>query len=165
MKKSKAILFIALVILIAACKPSVPLPPTDVSLDSIARNTLISYFADLNNAEYETAALQYGGSYEVLQGYNPEITPTDKIALLQAGCERNGLMCMQVMTAKQESVENGLTYRYKVSFRAPDGNEFVLGPCCGADETEMPPVRYFEVTVICDEENICLVMDLPPYVP
>ena len=165
MKVAKAILPLIMVIFMAACKPTVPLPPTDVSLDSIARNTLISYFADLNNAEYEKAALLYGGSYEVLQGYNPEITPTDKIALLQAGCERNGLMCMQVMTAKQESVENSLIYHYKVSFRAPDNSEFVLGPCCGATETEMPPIRYFEVTVVCDKENSCQVMDLPPYVP
>jgi hypothetical protein len=164
MKRLEFIPLFLIIGLITACKP-VPLPPTDFPLENTARNTLIQFFADLNNAEYEDAALHYGGSYEILQGYNPDIDPGDKIALLTAGCERNGLLCMQLMTAEQVSVENGLIFHYKVSYRAPDNTEFVLGPCCGASETEMPPVRYFDVTVSCDQQDVCLVMDLPPYVP
>lgn len=163
MKRSLVFLFCML--LLVSCRPSVPLPPTDIPLESIARNTMMHFFANLNNAEYEDAALSYGGSYEILQGYNPDIDPDDKIALLKASCEFNGLLCMQIMTAAQVNVEDGLTFHYKVSYRGPDNKEFILGPCCGATETEMPPVRYFDVTVRCDQQDACLVMDLPPYVP
>lgn len=163
MKFLRAIPILLITALFAACNP-VPLPPTAIPLEWVARNTLIQFFADLNNAEYEDAVMHYGGSYEELQYFNPGVDPADKVALLKTGCEVNGLQCMQLMTAEQVSIENGLTFYYKVSYRAPDGTEFVLGPCCGASETEMPPVRYFDVTVRCDQDA-CLVMDLPPYVP
>lgn len=156
--------FLCCFILLVACKP-VPLPPADIPLASVARATMVQFFADLNNAEFESAALHYAGSYEELQYFNPGVDPADKVALLRAGCEINGLLCMQLMTAEQISVENGLIFHFKVSYRAADGTEFVLGPCCGATETEMPPVRYFDVTVRCDQQDACLVMDLPPYVP
>jgi hypothetical protein len=164
MKMLKSIPLLLFIALIAACNP-VPLPPTDIPIEFTARNTMVQFFADLNNSQFESAALHYGGSYEELQYFNPGVDPADKVALLKAGCEVNGLLCMQIMTAGQVSVEDGLTFHYKVSYRAPDGKEFVLGPCCGASETEMPPVRYFDVTVRCDQQDACLVMDLPPYVP
>ena len=34
-------------------------------------------------------------------------------------------------------------YQFVVRFDAGGGEIFVLGPCCGADETEMPPVSEF----------------------
>ena len=163
MKRSLVLLFC--MVLLASCRPNVPLPRTDTPLRFIARNTMVQFFADLNNAEYGDAVQHYGGAYEELQYFNPGVDPADRVALLRAGCEVNGLLCMQLMTAEQVSVENGLTFHYKVSYRAPDGTEFVLGPCCGASETEMPPMRYFDVTVRCDQQDACLVMDLPPYVP
>jgi hypothetical protein len=46
-----------------------------------------------------------------------------------------------------------------------DGSLFVLGPCCGANETEMPPVSQFEYKVTRDASGQFVVMDLPPYVP
>jgi len=164
MKKLWCLPLFLIIGIIAACK-QVPLPRTDIPLDSVARNTLIHFFADLNNAEFQNAVLHYGGSYEELQYFNPAMDTADKPALFKAGCEVNGLQCMQLMTAEQVSVEDGLIFHYKVSFRAPGGSEFVLGPCCGASETEMPPVRYFDVTVVCDTADFCRVMDLPPYVP
>ncbi len=164
-KAMKMWVFILLIMVIAACQPSVPLPPTGIPLDVIARQVMTQFFADLNNAQYEDAALHYGGSYEELQYFNPDVDAADKVTLLKAGCEVNGLLCMQLMTAEQVSVEGGLIFHFKVSYRAPDGTEFVLGPCCGASETEMPPVRYFDVTVRCNNDDVCLVLDLPPYVP
>jgi len=161
----KSLVSLICLVLLVSCRPNVPLPRTHTPLRVIARNTMVQFFADLNIAEYQDAVLHYGGSYEDLQYFNPGVDPADRVALLKAGCEVNGLLCMQLMTAEQVSVENGLTFHYKVSYRAPDGTEFVLGPCCGASETEMPPVRYFDVTVRCDQQDACLVMDLPPYVP
>lgn len=164
MKKQRILIIILLATTLSACN-RVPLPPTEISLAYIARNTMVQYFANLNNAEYEHAALSYGGSYEMLQDYNPDIDQSDHTALLQAGCERNGLQCMQLMSIEKTTQLNSLTYQYHVSFRAADGGQFVLGPCCGATETEMPPVRYFDITVSCTDEAVCHVMELPPYVP
>ena len=96
MKILKSILILMIIGSIAACRPNVSLPPTYIPLDFTARNTMMHFFADLNNAQYEDAALSYGGSYEVLQGYNPDIDPGDKVALLKASCEVNGLQCMQI---------------------------------------------------------------------
>ena len=63
----------------------------------------------------------------------------------------------------QEQV--GDSYIFQVEFNNPDGSLFVLGPCCGADETEMPPVSQFEYTVSRKAEGKFVVMNTPPYVP
>ena len=163
--KTRMVLVMSIILLsLSACKP-VPLPPTYVPLETSARNAMFAYFASLNNAEYDSAVTYFGGSYEVLQRFNPDLDPQDKAALFQAGCERSGLVCMQLMTAKLISQPDPLTFIYKVSYRGANNQEFVLGPCCGATETEMPPVRYFEVTITCYEDADCKVLDLPPYVP
>ncbi|MCJ7693998.1 MAG: hypothetical protein MUO40_01080 [Anaerolineaceae bacterium] len=130
--KIRSILVMSLILLsLSACK-SVPLPPTEIPLETLARRAMMDYFADLNNAEYESAVSNYGGSYEILQGFTPDLDPQDKAALFQAGCERNGLACMQLMTAKLTSQADPLTFVYKVSYRGANNLEFILGPCCGA---------------------------------
>jgi len=164
MNKRWLLIMSLILLLLSACK-SVPLPPTDIPIETLARNAMFDYFANLNNAEYDLAVSHYGGTYEVLHGFNPDLDSQDKAALFQAGCERNGLVCMQIMTAKLTSQPDPLAFVYKVSYRGSNNQEFLLGPCCGATETEMPPVRYFEVTVACDIEEVCKVLDLPPYVP
>jgi hypothetical protein len=55
--------------------------------------------------------------------------------------------------------------KFKVHFRNPDGTLFVLGPCCGASETEMPPVSEFECDVARTSSGEFKVLCLPPYVP
>jgi hypothetical protein len=59
----------------------------------------------------------------------------------------------------------GDMYVFQVEFNNPDGSLFVLGPCCGASETEMPPVSQFEYGVARNADGKFLVMELPPYVP
>jgi len=56
-------------------------------------------------------------------------------------------------------------YTFTVQFLRDDGEVFVLGPCCGADETEMPPTSEFTVRVAADQRGDFKVLDLPPYVP
>ena len=56
-------------------------------------------------------------------------------------------------------------YIFQVEFNNPDGSLFVLGPCCGATETEMPPVSQFQFTVIRNADGRFVVMNTPPYVP
>ncbi|MDO9086058.1 MAG: hypothetical protein Q7U53_07625 [Anaerolineaceae bacterium] len=166
--KTKIIIFLTL-ILLSACnpipEPIVPLPNQTPPINAQAKLELINFFVYLNHGKYEDAAFLYGGPYEVLEGYNPDIDPMNKAALLQSGCEINGLMCLQLYSASliQQSSEN--EFVFQVSYRNTDGTEFTLGPCCGATEEEMPPIRLFEIRVSCSDNNSCQVLDLPPYVP
>jgi len=119
----------------------------------------------LNHKQYQRAVKLYGGSYDVLIDYNPLIDKGDKSSLLRAACRHNGFMCLEVLSAKLIEGDDQDKFIYEVKFANPDGSEFVLGPCCGASEEEMPPKASFTVHVQCDEDGSCLVMDLPPYLP
>ncbi len=134
-----------------------------------AHLALEEFFVLLNQGQYERAVRLYGGSYEVLTYFNPDLAPEDKAGLLQAACELNGFMCLSPLSITLSIIEirenQPQEFVFEVTFANPDGSEFVLGPCCGADEETMPPQTYFTVRVACDNDTICQVLDLPPYVP
>ncbi len=118
----------------------------------------------LNEGKYEEATPLYGGEYESLQVFNSQIDPMDHVALWTWACENSLLQCLQVRSAELVHQE-GETYVFQVEFTNPDGSLFVLGPCCGANETEMPPQSQFEYTVTKNAEGGFVVMNTPPYVP
>ena len=156
-----------LIIFLAGCRPQPTNTAEPTSLPSTAaeaEQTLIEFFSSLHAKEYTGAVSFYGGSYETLQGNNPDLDPSDHAALWARGCEVNGLQCLEVRTATFVSVEVD-TYIFQVEFNNPDGSLFVRGPCCGADETEMPPVSEFEYRVSRNIDGKFVVMDLPPYIP
>lgn len=140
-------------------------PDQASSLEAQARAVLVDFYDVLNQGAYDQAALLYGGSYDMLQDFNPEIDPGDKLSLLRAGCVINGLMCLPVLNLSFVQVNDQQEFVYEVVFANRDGSEFVLGPCCGATEEEMPPVSEFFVRVTCTAEGACHALDLPPYVP
>jgi len=141
------------------------LTPTSLpSAASEAQQVLIKYFDLLTAKEYAEADGLYGGDYEQLKVFSADVDPSDHVKLWSNACELAGLRCLKVRTATL--LDQGTnTYRFQVEFNNPDGNLFVLGPCCGANETEMPPVSQFEITVLKNVEGNFLVTNLPPYVP
>ncbi|HLO17899.1 MAG TPA: hypothetical protein VK206_23925 [Anaerolineales bacterium] len=160
---------------LTACVPqpvSTPQPvdtlqPTQTSLPSTlseAHDTLVNFLTLLHTKNYADAVPLYGGDYEQLQVFNPGIDPNDHVALWTWVCENQLLRCLEVRSATFEHQE-GDAYVFQVEFNNPDGSLFVLGPCCGANETEMPPVSQFEYTVTRNAERKFVVMNLPPYVP
>jgi hypothetical protein len=158
------------VILLAACQtttaePVVPLPDQTPPATSQALLDMTNFFVYLNHGKYEEAAALYGGSYEILQGYNPDLDPKDKAGLLKNGCEINGIQCLQLYSADLTGQPSETEFVYTVTYRNPDDTQFVRGPCCGATEEEMPPVTEFEVHITCTEGGTCQILDLPPYVP
>lgn len=176
----KIILLFFLMIILTACSPDLVGQPgqimtnpdpavvagfDDESREAEARSALMDFFDALNQRVFEQAVRMYGGSYEVLQGYNPEIDPMNHVALLEAGCTFNGLMCLRVLDTRLIQADEAGDFVYTVTFANPDGSQFVLGPCCGATEEDMPPVNVFDVHVTCEQEGLCLVLDLPPFVP
>jgi len=134
------------------------------STASEAHDVLIDFLTLLHNKNYAEAAPLYGGGYEALQVFNPEIDPTDHVALWSWVCENKLLQCLEVRST-EFLYQEGDTYVFQVEFTNPDGSLFVLGPCCGANETEMPPVSQFEFTVTRNTDGKFVAMNTPPYVP
>lgn len=137
-------------------------PPT---LGANAEETLKKFYGLLNEGDYEDAISLYGGSYEILQGWNPDMDPGDFAGLFQMACEFNGLMCLKVRDIVSITTTDERDFLFEVEFANPDGSLFVRGPCCGATEEEMPSESVFLVEVDCADDGTCLVLTLPPYVP
>jgi hypothetical protein len=136
-------------------------PPEDIS---VALAALQEFFAALSERRYADADRYFGGSYEALTGFNPDLDPTDRIALWAAGCEKNGLVCLPANDIVLDAQPGEGEYRFLVSFRSGDVM-FSLGPCCGADITEMPPQWQFAYTLKQDDSQVWRVMEMPPYQP
>jgi hypothetical protein len=134
------------------------------STASEAQGALVKFFELLNSKQYAEAESLYGGSFEGLQDNNPGVDPSDHVKLLENACEINGHQCLLARTVTFTSLQ-GNTYIFQVEFSNPDSTLFVLGPCCGANETEMPPVSQFEYSVTKNSNGKFVVMDLPPDVP
>jgi hypothetical protein len=156
-----------LILFLIGCTPQ-PVNTTEPtslpSTASEAQQALIKFFSLLNTKKYDEAISLYGGSYEQLQIFNPEIDPADHVARWEWVSESRILQCLTIRTATFKNLQ-GDTYVFQVEFNNSDGSLFVLGPCCGANETEMPPVSQFEYKVTRDASGQFVVMDLPPYIP
>jgi hypothetical protein len=166
MKGFLTLLFIAV---LTACAPQVINVPqsTPTSLPSTtgeAYDVLVNFLTRLHTKNYSDAIQLYGGEYEQLQVFNPEIDPNDQVALWAWACDNQLLQCLEVRSATFKELRGG-SYIFQVEFSNPDGSLFILGPCCGANETEMPPVSQFEYTVSRNVDHRFVVMNTPPYVP
>jgi UDP-N-acetyl-D-mannosaminuronic acid transferase (WecB/TagA/CpsF family) len=146
-----------LVILLVACSPHA------VKIEQ-ARAALIDYFARLSNGQYEFAAQLYGGSYEILTNYNPEIPANDHGRLWQSACQVNGFQCLTVRTAVFKEITQSGEYLFMVEFETPDQELFTLPACCGENPTQ-PPQRQFEIRVVETAQGNFKVLDLPVYLP
>ena len=166
MNKYFTLLFATIFLVSCAAQPISTLQPTQTSSPEAiqAADALATFFSLLNEKNYAAAVPLYDGEYESLQVFNPEIDPNDPVTLWTWACENKLLQCLDVRSAGLIH-EEGDTYVFQVEFSNPDGSLFVLGPCCGANETEMPPVSQFEYTVMKNAEGKFVVMNLPPYVP
>jgi hypothetical protein len=129
-----------------------------------AHDVLVNFLTLLHTKNYVDAAPLYGGEYEQLQVFNTEIDPNDHVALWRWACENKLLQCLEVRSSTFKALR-GDSYVFQVEFSDSDGSLFVLGPCCGANETEMPPVSQFEYTVSRNADHRFVVMNTPPYVP
>ena len=169
MKTSLLFISLCVVFLCTCCGTRIDQNNQDMietsDLESQALTAMTDFYGFLNHKQYQRAAKLYGGSYDILIDYNPTVEEGDKSSLLRAACRFNGFMCLEVLSAQLIEGDDQGEFTYEVKFANPDGSEFVLGPCCGASEEEMPPKSSFTVYVQCDDDGSCLVMDLPPYLP
>jgi len=129
------------------------------------RQALEAYFSALSAGRYADAAALYGGDYQVLVDNNPDLDSNDQEALFQNACQINGFVChLAIKDYVSESQSSEAEFVFTVEFQTPDGELFSVGPCCGADPTELPPVTQFEYHVQVVNGKY-LVMDLPVYQP
>ena len=165
----KRFLILVCILSLAACSPQPvsTLQVTQTSLPSTtseAYDVLIGFLNLLHTKKYADAVPLYGGEYEQLQVFNTEIDPAEHVALWTWACDQQLLQCLEVRSAIFKKLI-GDSYIFQVEFNNPDGSLFVLGPCCGANETEMPPVSQFEYTVSRTIDGQFKVMNTPPYMP
>jgi hypothetical protein len=154
MKKAFLVL---LVFILAACSSA-----EQKSEAAVAETTMRTFFSALANGQYTEAVTLYGGDYEILTGWNPDISPTDYESLWQRGCEQNGLVCMEVMDVVN-AAESDIGFDFTVTFRTKGGELFELTGCCG--ETFPEPISEYVIGVQSDGDGNYKVLSLPPYVP
>lgn len=170
MKWLTVFLFVALALLLTACRPAAPDAAATPNLapsadEAVAVDALYTFFDKLQAGDYQDAAGYYGGSYDVVQGYNPDVAPDDFATLWRNACSINGFSCLKASTVTLSNRPGEGEYVFDVEFQTREGKRFVLGPCCGADETEQPPVSVFPIRVARGNDGRYRVVDLPPYTP
>lgn len=149
-------IFLFLVFIIAACVLS--------SIDTEnARQALIDYFGALSLREYPHAAQLFGGSYEILAEYNPDVAPDNHAALWQRGCEQNGLQCLTIRTTTFQELTTSGEYIFLAEFNNLDGSQFKLAACCG--ENSALAKYQFPYRIEKGNDGQFRVLDMPIYVP
>ena len=154
------------ILLVSCATPAGELPSTDSPSDDLrAQEVLLDFLDSLHKGEYHKAAQLYGGTYETMIDHNPAMNPEDHVALLQTACTINGAQCLQVKSPSLDRQVSNTKFTFKVEFLNADGTPFVLGPCCGGNETDFPPQSVFYLTALKMDKVNYAVMDMPPYAP
>ncbi len=156
--------FLTLALFLASCSGNsnsgAETPKSDLDL---ARQVLVQYFKLLHSERYFEAAHFYGGSYDVLQEWNPSVVSSDHATLFQQGCEQNGMICFEISNfISTEELPNG--YRFTVEFTNDDGEILVIGDCCSDTDDSVPRQSHFKFTVLESGDGYA-VQELPVYVP
>ena len=162
------LIVLALTIGLIACQPATAAPTANLAPsddEALAVDALFTFFDKLQAGDYDQVAQYFGGSYDVLTGYNPAVAADDVATLWRNGCSINGLNCLAArrVTLADRPAEG--EYLFNVEFTTREGELFVQLPCCGADETQQPPISVFSIRVARGEDGRYRVIDLPPYTP
>ena len=147
-----------------------PMPAADQTATATAdlqqaRTTLTTYFSALHAGRYAEVTKYYGGGYEVLSSWRPNLNPNDHMRLFKNACLSGRLMCLEVRAVVQEEVVSPSEFKFVVEFKNEDGSLFVHSPCCGALETAMPSQFQFPYLVVKAWNDRFLVQGLPVYTP
>ena len=128
-----------------------------------ARNLLVRYFKLLHDGYYDEAVNLYADGYDTLAEWNPDVPANHYGQLLASACELQ-LRCLEVRRVVRSTVISSSQFDFTIEFNNDDGTLFKRGPCCGANEKEMPTVTQFTYSVE-RSGNEMRVHGLPVYVP
>jgi hypothetical protein len=163
----KKCIIVALALFLISC---IPTPTATSAIQTrqdalVAQQALTDFLNRLYDGNFEEAAELYGGTYETMLDQNPSLDPNDPIALLQNACTINGYECLKVKSVKLDRTISATEITFKVEFMNGDGTLFILGPCCGGNETDSPSQSAFIFKVIKNGDGKFQVMGMPPYIP
>lgn len=132
-----------------------------------AVEVLVSFFAYLSNQNFEKALTLFelddpANSWEGLENFSLPEDRNNKAKVLNNYCEATGT-CLKAKIIETKK-ENDDTYNLVVQFQNTNGSIFVLGPCCGATEEEMPSRDKFDFKVK-KINNLFKVTTAPVYRP
>ena len=127
---------------------------TEAERVEAAETTLIKYFAELHDGNYEQAVKHFEGSFLVLQALNPNDSTEDHVALLEDACEINGFLCLNVLEIVSAEKVDEHTYQVEVVFEYEDGSAVT------AESIPSVDANPFVFTVI-EHEGEFFVQDLP----
>jgi hypothetical protein len=148
-RKMVGLLMALLVVsLCVACSPSEP---------KQAEAALKDFFAHLHDGDFAEAAALYGGEYDVLRDWNPDVEPSDHAALWERGCLVNGLQCLNIKTVGAYEAASPGVFEFYVQFEDPSGGVFHLNPQTGTEST-------FKF-IVQETAAGYRVMEMPLYVP
>ncbi|HEU5099783.1 MAG TPA: hypothetical protein VFU22_12220 [Roseiflexaceae bacterium] len=147
--------------LLQAMRASFKAQPAPASKDlESARNLLVRYFKLLHDGYYDEAAKLYGGSYDVLAQWNPDIPANHYGQLLAAACDTE-LRCLEIRRVVRASAISATQFEFVVEFSNEDGTLFERAACCGE---KGPPNAQFTYSVVKRAGEL-RVNGLPVYVP
>ncbi|HBK33789.1 TPA: hypothetical protein DEP34_03200 [Candidatus Uhrbacteria bacterium] len=121
-----------------------------------AEGVLITFLDSLYEKDYDAATAVYGGDYDQLRDWNPDVEPTDLALLWKRGCEQNGLQCMEIRNTDFASQPDKNMFFFNVWFNNPDRiSEF----------TQLGGTSMFSFAVIKTDQKKYLVITMPVYTP
>lgn len=151
--KKISILFIGIFLILSGCISSNISNDNTTGYESakedfeIAQDTLITFFENLSKNEFDKAVnlfSSYDSDWENLKVYN-EPDETDRVIIIKNYCNAT-TTCMKAEVLNIRKVKDD-EYSMVVRFFKKNGDIYVLGPCCGATEEEMPSQEKFDFTV------------------
>ncbi len=134
---------------------------SSIEIETEAREVLIQFYKLLNLGEYLKAQELYGGSYQILRDWYPDVGADDFTELWHRGCW--GFQCLQIREVVSQVKLDGYGYRFVVKFSTDKGELYVVAPCCDAP-AEAPRESLFTQEVH-NIESRWQVVGYPPYEP
>lgn len=109
-----------------------------------------AYFNSLYDENYEKVATYYGGTYEELQGYHPQMNGNDHAALFEAYIEITGGQLVNIESIiKINEIRTNEEYSFELTFIDKKGTSFREGM-----------VYTYSVKKVDGQYKV---MELPPY--
>lgn len=119
----------------------------------MAQTTLIKYFAELHDGNYEQAVKHFDGSFLVLQALNRNDPMEDHATLLEDACEINGFLCLDVLEISSVEKLDATTYEVGVIFQNEDGSAYTAS----TDAVDAAPFLF----TVVERDGEFFVQDLP----
>lgn len=134
----------ALLLLIAGCTEKIEVYPDD------PETIVQAYFKSLYDENYNQVIIYYGGTYEELQGYHPQMDGNDRAALFRAYIEITGGQLVKIDSiVKMTEIRADEEYSFELTFIDKEGKSFRGGM-----------IYTYSVKKVDGQFKV---MELPPY--